>query len=60
MLTAAIEYSSRRGSSVKWNISGSSVDKDTFNPILKKEYRGFFAAGKQTSHKQVRGPAMGV
>ena len=40
---AATEYSSINGSFVKANCNGSSVDKDTFKPRLKKLAHGFLS-----------------
>ena len=36
----AMLYSSMRGSLVKWNWRGSSVESDTFKPLARKSGRG--------------------
>ena len=36
----AMLYSSIRGSLVKWNWRGSSVERDTFRPLARKSGRG--------------------
>ena len=45
----ATQYSSISGSLVWWNISGSSVESDTFSPTAKNSWNGFLLSCRKSA-----------